>query len=298
MSFINVFVSTPSRISIKDNRLCVTNDGGENAFPLSDIDTVMIEDMRSTVSAYALSALAASRVAVFVCDEKHLPTAICLPIHSYCRPLAMLELQLDVAKPLKKQLWQSIVKRKIEGQAKALRLLNIEGFEELENMAKSVASDDALNTEATAAAFYFKRLLGGASRRDDSVFFNTCINYGYSIVRGLAARSLAVCGFETSLGLHHCNTLNAFNLADDIMEVFRPIVDVWVYTYVGGTELTADVKKSIFSLINAETVVDGGRYTLSNAMDMLAQSLKRSFASKSNVLLLPSFEEAIPHKYV
>ena len=275
----------------------VTNDDGENAFPLSDIDTVMIEDMRSTVSAYALSALAASRVAVFVCDEKHLPTAICLPIHSYCRPLAMLELQLDVSKPLKKQLWQSIVKRKIEGQAKALRLLRLDGAEELETMAKSVASDDALNAEATAAAFYFKRLLGGASRRDDSVFFNTCINYGYSIVRGLAARSLAVCGFETSLGLHHCNTLNAFNLADDVMEVFRPLVDVWVYTYVGGNELTAAVKKSIFSLINAETIVDGGRYTLSNAMDMLAQSLKRSFASKSNVLLLPSFEEAIPHKY-
>lgn len=297
MSFINVFVSTSSRISIKDNRLCVTNDGGENMFPLGDIDTVMIEDMRTSVSAYALSALASSRVAVFVCDEKHLPTAICLPIHSYCRPLAMLELQLDVAKPLKKQLWQSIVKRKVEGQAKALRLMDMDGAGELEAMAKSVASDDSGNVEATAAAFYFKRLLDGASRRDDSVFFNTCINYGYSIVRGLAARSLAVCGFETSLGLHHCNTLNAFNLADDIMEVFRPLVDLWVYTYVDAGELTAEVKKDIFSLINAEVVVDGGRYTLSNAMDLLAQSLKRSFASKSNVLLLPSFEEAITHKY-
>lgn len=297
MSFINVFVSSPSRVSIKDNRLCVTNDGGENAFPLSDIDTVMIEDMRSTISAYALSNLASSRVAVFVCDEKHLPTAVCLPIHSYCRPLAMLELQLEVSKPLKKQLWQSIVKRKIAGQANALRLVGIEGAEDLDAMAKSVASDDAGNIEATAAAFYFKRLLGGASRRDNSVFFNTCVNYGYSIVRGLAARSLAACGFETSLGLHHCNTLNAFNLADDIMEVFRPIVDLWVYTYVEGKELTADVKKNIFSLINAEMIADGGRYTLSNAMDLLVQSLKRSFASKSNVLILPAFEEAIPHKY-
>lgn len=297
MSFINVFVSTPSRISIKDNRLCVTNDSGENAFPLSDIDTVMIEDMRSSISAYALSSLAGSRVAVFVCDEKHLPTAICLPIHSYCRPLAMLELQLEVAKPLKKQLWQSIVKCKIEGQAKALRLMEIDGADELSGMAKSVASDDSGNVEATAAAFYFKKLLAGASRRDDSVFFNTCIDYGYSIVRGLAARSLAVCGFETSLGLHHCNTLNAFNLADDIMEVFRPLVDLWVYTYVGGDQLTAEAKRSIFSIVNAEVYMDGGRYTLSNAVDMLAQSLKRSFASKSNVLILPAFEEAIPHKY-
>lgn len=298
MSFINVFVSSASRISISENRLCVTNDSGENAFPLSDIDTVMIEDMRSTVSAYALSRLAANKVAVFVCDEKHLPTAICLPIHSYCRPLAMLELQLEVAKPLKKQLWQSIVRRKIEGQAKALDLMALNGSEELFAMAKNVASDDSGNVEAAAAAFYFKRLLDGASRRDESVFFNTCINYGYSIVRGLVARSLAVCGFETSLGLHHCNSLNAFNLADDLMEVFRPLVDLWVYTYVDGEQLNAEVKKSIYSLINAEVVVDGGRYTLSNAADMLAQSLKRSYASKSNVLLLPTFEEAILHKYV
>lgn len=298
MSFINVFVSTQSRIGIKDNRLCVTNADGENVFPLSDVDTVLIEDMRSTVSAYALSSLAQNKVAVFVCDEQHLPTAVCLPIHSYCRPLAMLELQLDVAKPLKKQLWQSIVKCKIEGQARVLRLLGLDGAEELADMAKSVASDDSGNLEAAAAAFYFKRMLNGESRRDGSVFFNQCLNYGYSIVRGLVARSLAVSGFETSLGLHHCNTLNAFNLADDIMEVYRPLVDLWVCTYITEEQLTSSVKRNIFSLVNAEVIVDDKRYTLSNAVQMLSDSLKRSFAKKTNELCLPKFEEAVPHKYV
>lgn len=292
-----MFISTPSRISINKNRLYVANDDGENIYPISDIDTVLIEDMRCTVSAYALSALAASKVAVFICDEKHLPTAICLPINSYCRPLTMLELQYEIPKPLKKQLWQSIVKCKVEGQARVLSLLGIDGTEELECMAKSVASADSGNVEATAAAFYFKRLLGGASRRDDSVFFNTCINYGYSIVRGLVARSLAACGFELSLGIHHCNTLNAFNLADDIMEVFRPIVDLWVYSYIDGSELTSKTKHDIYSIINAEVIVANNRYSLSNAIDLLVQSLKRSLTSKSNVLLLPSFAGAITHHY-
>ena len=297
MSFINVFVNSPSRISIKANRLCVENDNGENTFPLADVNTLLIDDARSIITAYTLSALADSRVATYICDSKHLPTSIALPLHSYCRPLAMLELQLDVAKPLKKQLWQSIVKCKIEGQARVLRLLKINGCDELEIMSRSVASDDTNNVEATAAALYFKNLLGGASRRDDSVFFNTCINYGYSIVRGLVARSLAVCGFETSLGLHHCNTLNAFNLADDLMEVFRPLVDLWVYTYVDGDELTPAIKRDIFSLINAQMLIDGKKQTLSNATQIMAESLKRSFASGSNTLLLPSFEEAVIRKY-
>lgn len=298
MSFINVFVHSPSRIGIKSNRLVVENENGEEAFPLSDINSVLIEDNRSIITAYALGKLADSNAAVYFCDEKHLPSSVVLPFHSYCRPLAMLEFQLDIAKPLKKQLWQSIVKCKIEGQARALRLMGMQGYEQLEALAKTVASDDSGNVEATAAAHYFKVLLDGAGRRNTECFFNTAINYGYSIVRGLVARSLSVCGFETCLGLHHCNTLNAFNLADDLMEAFRPIVDLWVYTYVSGDELTADVKRQIFSVINAEVIVDGNKNTLSNAVQLLVESLKRSIAQKSNALSLPCFEDAVVHTYV
>ena len=297
MSFINVFVSSPCRIGIKNSHLLVETDDGQNMYPIRDIDAVLIEDRRSTLSAYALSELTAHGVAVYVCDEKHMPTCLALPINRYCRPRSMLDMQLAISKPLKKQLWQSIVKCKIEGQARTLRMTGTEGAEELENMAKSVASDDSNNVEATAAAFYFKQLLNGQGRRNNDVFYNTGINYGYSIVRGLIARSLAVYGFETSLGLHHCNTLNAFNLADDITEPYRPFVDIWVYTYAPESELTASVKKQIFSLINGEIIIGGARYTLSDSADVFVQSLKRSFADGKNLLQLPQFEEPVLHRY-
>ena len=297
MSFINVFISSPSSIGVKNNQLSVVNADGEHTFPLSDVDTVMIEDRRSTISAYAMSELAKTRAAVFFCDEKHLPTSVVLPIHAYCRPLAMLSLQTETSKPLKKQLWQAIVKRKIEGQARVLKYIGADGWAELEAMAKSVASDDAGNVEATAAAFYFKRLLDGQGRRNDEVFYNTGINYGYAIVRGIIARSLAASGFETSLGLHHCNTLNAFNLADDLIEPYRPYVDLWVYQNVSVATLNAATKKAIYSLVNGDVLIDGQHQTLSNAVDLTVQSLKRSLAENKACLALPAFEEAVPHAY-
>lgn len=298
MGYINVFLSSPCSLSIKNKQLVV--QGKEVvSFPLEDVNSVMVENSQSNISAYVLQKMAEYGVATFFCDDKHLPNGILLPFNGYYRQSKTQNEQFEAPKALKKQLWQKIVICKIRNQAECIRLTSGEICDELLAIAKNVLSDDRSNQEAVAAQLYFKTLFGKKFSRKEDVFVNACLNYGYAIVRGLVARTLAASGFNTNYGIHHKNQFNAFNLADDIFEPYRPCVDVVVKDLIesGYDDFLPEVKRKLFSVVNMDVMIDDEVQSLSYSVKLTVESLSKSFQNKSPMLKMPTLIEFNHHKY-
>ena len=234
----------------------------------------------------ALAALASEGVTVFVCDEKHIPCAIMLPFARHSRQLEITRSQMCWTQPARNRWWQQIVQAKIRNQAECLALSGrCESASLLLRKSDGVRSGDRENREATAAALYFPALFGsGFTRGVENDARNAALNYGYAILRGCMARCLAVYGFIPWLGLHHDNTLNTWNLADDMMEPYRPVVDLFVASQVGQEALLdTRLKGCLFNLLSMEIRSGGQRHSVAYAMERQVQSLR----SASKVLALP-----------
>ena len=298
MAFRNVIIESPASLSLRNSRLVIRTDR-EHELPVEDISALLTESRQTNISAAALSRLGECGCAVFFCDERHLPCAVLSPFAGHSRELAVLKNQLEAGEVLKKRLWQSIVAAKIKNQAACLRLLDkTAGAEGLENMAKQVRSGDSGNLEAAAAQRYFPALFGRGFYRGREDGINSALNYGYAIVRGAVARCLAVYGFLPALGLHHRSELNNFNLADDLMEPFRPLVDMLVYlNFESGDELNPAGKRLLFNCLNLEVISGGQRHSLAYGAERLVQSLGRSMERGQAALLLPELTELKQHSY-
>lgn len=300
MGYANIFIASPCRISVKNRQLVVQGEETRR-FALEDINSVMMESHECSVSSYALQALAAADAAVFVCDRAHMPCGVMLPYKGHYRQPLTLRQQLDAPRPLQKRLWQSIVVRKIENQAQCVeKCVGRSGGSS--GLAGRVMSGDSGNIEAVAAALHFKTLFGaGFSRKNDASQVNAMLNYAYAIIRGLIARTLAVYGFDPSIGIHHDNMMNAFNLADDLIELFRPIADRAVFDIManGCDALVTESKKALFSLTATDVEMDGQLHALSYAVDLVVQSFARSLKERTNLLILPRLADdpARPHRY-
>lgn len=202
-------------------------------------------------------------------------------------------------KPVLKRMWQSIVMQKIENQALVLKELEYyDSYKELKLISNKVLSGDSTNMEAVAAAIYFKTIFGKDFSRKNADLYNSCLNYGYAIVRGMISRSLVMYGFEPALGIFHHNQLNAFNLADDIIECFRPLVDLYVLKNVTiKDELDSDTKRVIYNLINILILIDGKSYNIQTAIENVVKSLATSFENKSNDIKLPVLNGLKEYRY-
>lgn len=300
MGFRNIKIDSHVKLSIKNQQLYIETDILRQ-IPLEDINCIIIENQTVTVSAYLLQKMADMGITVYVCDEKHLPNAVLLPMVRYSRHFKILKYQIEAGKPLQKRLWQQIVVRKIRNQALCLAYLDLDGSEELMKMCKEVQSGDRTHVEAKAAAFYFKSLYGlGFSRGNDHVI-NSALNYGYAIVRGLIARSIVCYGLEPSIGVFHHSELNNFNLADDMIEPFRPLVDLYVSQNYDVAEIDSDLtperKRDIFGIINYDMDVKGEKRIISNCIDMLVASYSSALQGKRSDLELPELMQLQVHSY-
>lgn len=298
MAFRNIVVQSPAHISLKNHQLIIHTDT-DHPVPVEDISALLLESRQSTITTAALSSLGQCGCAVFVCDEKHMPCAVLEPYSQHSRMLSVLKGQLAISEPLKKRLWQSIIVSKIRNQALCLRLTGLENDAgRLEAMSETVRSGDTGNTEATAAMHYFPALFGYTFTRSDESGTNAALNYGYAILRGCMARHLAVYGFLPAYGLHHRSELNAFNLTDDLMEPFRPVVDLYVSTAVGEEDsLTPLHKRALFNLLNMDILSGGQHHSVSYAMERTVQSLSRSIREGAPQLLLPELLPLSMHRY-
>lgn len=299
MAFKNLYIESNVHLSIKNEQLIIKSEE-EYTAPLEDINSICIDSLKTNISVYTLNKITEHDIILYICDEKHLPTSVLLGINRYSRKLRNLNRQLNMPKPVLKRMWQGIVKQKIENQAKVLQVLGFDKeHKDLINMVEAVLSGDSTNIEARAAALYFKTLFGdNFTRRDDTFFYNSALNYGYAIIRGMISRSLVMYGFEPSLGIFHHNQLNAFNLSDDIIECFRPLVDLYVYLNVEiKKELDSKSKKDIYNIINSMVLIDGKSYNAQTAIENVVKSLATSFEKKENFIKLPELNGLKEYRY-
>ena len=298
MAFRNIIIENPAYLSVRNNQLVVRTDK-EHTLALEDISALLLESRQSTITTAALSQLGQCGCAVFVCDERHLPCAVLTPYHQYLRELTVLRNQLLLTEPRKKRLWQQIIQAKIRNQALCLQLAGLtDQAGVLFSKAAAVHSGDPENIEATAAQFYFSALFGEAFTRAEENGLNSALNYGYAVLRGCVARMLAVYGFSPVLGLHHRSTFNPFNLADDLMEPFRPLIDILVFREVKKDEILVPLtKRMLFNCLNLNILLDGKRHAVSYAVEHMVQSLGKSLESRDAELLLPKLLDPEQHRY-
>lgn len=297
MAFRNVMIESPARISVKNEQLIISTDR-EHSLPVEDLSALLLENRQSVITTAALSLLGQSGCALFVCDEKHTPCAVLTPFSQHSRAPGVAAAQLSATEPKKKRLWQSIVRAKISNQAACLQLLGKEGSV-LKALTGRVRSGDPDNIEATAAQMYFPLLFYPGFMRRDENGTNAALNYGYAILRGCMARTLAVYGFLPAFGIHHHSELNGFNLADDLMEPFRPAVDLLVSGMdTSAEELTPEMKRQLFNCLNLDILSGGEHHSISYAMERLVRSFSRSLRKKeTGELCLPELIAFRAHRY-
>lgn len=299
MSFRNIFISNPVSLSTWQEQLIVDN-GEINKIPLEDINTIMLESLQVKLSTHVMFKLIQNDICVIGCDDKHNPYWVMLGYNVHFRKPKMLREQINVSKPFNKNLWKQIVIQKILNQAKVLELCGIDEYKKLEIYSKKVLSGDSSNIEGVAAAYYFRSLFGDEFSRQLDIEINGCLNYGYAIIRALIARTLVVYGLEPALGIHHESQTNSFNLADDIIEVFRPVVDLWVYNnleLIMNNGLNIEVKTKLFNLINVDVKVGRNKYALSYAIEKVVMNYSTMIIKKSGGLQLCEILPFKVHEY-
>jgi CRISP-associated protein Cas1 len=289
MAWKGVHISRPARLSWKDAQLVVAQDEGEVVMPLEDVAWIVLDTMQVTLTASLVSACMEAGVVVIFTDARHTPSGLALPFHRHHRQAGVATIQLGLTQPVKKRLWQSLVVAKIENQSDCLDHCGQEAHA-LRAMAKLVASGDPENVEARAAREYWSCLFRDFSRGDDSDLRNKMLNYGYAVVRAAIARALTANGLLPCIGLHHDSAANAFNLADDLFEPFRPVVDRKVFDMAGAgpaetEELTVDHRRLLAGILNAGISLNGETVSVLIATERASESLVRAMEGASPALL-------------
>lgn len=291
-----ILISKPAKIYQKHHQLVVENEAIHH-LPIEDIAVVVIDGHQTSITTNCLDMLVRQGTCVIVCDEKHMPSGVLQPVAAYSRRLPVLKLQMEQSKPRLKRLWQQIVKQKIANQGRCLQLAGYE--DDVSTLADRVKSGDVDNVEAVAAARYFKVLFGSDFSRSDEVPANALLNYGYAIVRAYVSRQLATYGLEPSVGIFHHSELNLFNLADDVIEPFRPMVDLWVLAMLkaGEQELTPNAKSQLIAVLSHDVLLGGEYHPISYAVERMVQGLVRCYKGESDTLVLPELVPIKVHEY-
>lgn len=288
MAFRNIYVENDVHLKIKNEQLVVTKEEQEHTIPLEDINSICIESQKTVITTYTLKKFIQHDIVLYVCDEKHLPTGLLVGMNNYSRQLKNIKLQINASKPLNKRIWQEIVKQKIFNQSECLKFSNKSGSEALKEMIKGINSGDNTNVEARAANFYFRNLFEKTFNRSVPCKENAALNYGYAIIRGMIARTLIMYGFEPAIGIFHHNELNNFNLADDFIEPFRALVDLYIIKNIDLSidELTTKDKKKIFDIVNCLVLIDNKKFNVQGAIEYMIKSYSTSMNKNQNVLKL------------
>lgn len=299
MVWRSVMISSPARLRREHYSLAI--DQKETAcVPFEDIAVIVLNHREITLTHPVLSACAEYGVGLYVTGSNHQPSGVFLPFLPHSRTTRMMRKQLTIARPAVKQAWASIVRRKIENQAACLHLTgHDEGVGRLASYARRVRSGDPDNLEGQAAAFYFARLFGSDFfRGDEERWANAALNYGYAILRGAIARGLVSHGLHPTVGLFHNSEQNAFNLADDLIEPFRPLVDLYVAKRPATIEgsLSTEDKQALVALLNVDVGMPQGEMSVMSAIEYAVESLVRLYETERVELHLPHLTGLEAHR--
>jgi len=287
-----IYISRPCHLSLRNCQLVVSfkDDDSEKTVPIEDIGYVILENSRISLTAPLVAALSENNSAVVFCDSHQMPAALTLCLEGNKTQQETIRNQIEASVPATKNIWKQLIVAKIKNQAALLRKLGKNGGR-LDILANNVKSGDSDNREGIAARIYWQELFGSDFTRDrEGPAPNNMLNYGYSILRGAVARALAGSGLYTGLGVFHRNRYNAFPLADDVMEPFRPFVDEIVFELYnnGENDLTHDVKGHLLGLLTCDTIYDGQIKPLSVGLSTTSASLAKYYSGEVSKLVLPS----------
>ena len=304
-----LYFGNPAYLSLKNKQMVVKMPDVEKSdlpdvikkesirtLPIEDIGVVVLDHQQITITQGLIAALLDNTTAVVTCDTRRMPTGLLLPLEGHTLYNERFRSQIEASLPLRKQLWQQTVKTKIENQAFCLQKNSPKSNAPLHVMARNVKSGDPDNYEAQAAAYYWKYIFkehAGFIRSQEGEPPNNLLNYGYAILRAVVARALVSSGLIPVYGIHHHNRYNAFCLADDIMEPYRPFVDDLVIDVISRmevpVELTTELKREMLSIPVLDVRINGKRSPLMVAAGQTAASLAKCFNGEMRKIAYPEF---------
>jgi CRISPR-associated protein Cas1 len=286
-----LFFSNKASLTTKFEQLVVSTAFKNTTIPIEDIGFIVIEHPEIYISIPTLTKLSNANASVIFCDDKHMPTSMLLNLNNHHIQQELFKNQINASLPLKKQLWQQTIKTKIKNQAEHLKALN-KPYKVLNYFESKVLSGDSSNMEGVAAAYYWKNLFDFEFKRErNGIYPNLFLNYGYIILRAAVARSIAGSGLLSTLGIHHHNKYNAFCLADDIMEPFRPLIDAKVLQIMNNfneKELTTPIKAELLKVLTETVYFEDVKSPLMVGLSKTTSSLQKCFAGTERKINYPN----------
>ena len=300
MTWRSLMISRPAALRREKFALLIEQEQDARV-PFEDIAIIVLNHREITLTHSVLSACGEYGIGLFSTGPTHHPNGVFLPFLPHSRATRMLRLQLALGRPAAKRAWQTIIQTKIQNQANCLKLANKPGSDKLESMARRVRSGDPDNLESQASAVYFRALYGNDFHRGQPRWINAALDYGYAVLRAAIARGLVAHGFLPALGLFHASEQNAFNLADDLIEPYRPLVDLHVSKHSlghGVDDLLPTDKVPLVSLLNVDMAMPRGTTSALTSIEQAVESLARLYDGGSEILLeLPQLTGLAPHQH-
>lgn len=302
MVWRSVVISQPAKLK-REHFSLVIEQSQSARVPFEDIAVIVLNNREITLTHPVLSACAEYGIGLYSTGDNHQPNGVFLPFLSHSRVTRMMRLQLNLDKPQAKRAWAEIVKCKISNQAICLKMANpspkahsgkAPDIERLESYASRVRSGDVENMEAQASSYYFPQLFGKGFHRAQDCWINAALDYGYAILRGAITRGLVAHGFQPNIGLFHRSEQNAFNLADDLIEPYRALVDLHVFNHINPhapktAELAPTDKVALVALLNVDLRMPRGNTSVLHSIEQVVESLVRLFeGADETVLELPT----------
>ena len=281
MSFRTVVITRQSKISYKNRFLVVKQENDEKYIHLSEIDTIIVDSISVSISAYLLKELADNKINIIFCDEKHNPFGEVVPYYSKHNTSKMVKEQIKWKVSDKDKIWSEIVKNKIMNQALLLKKTKSSKYKLILSYIDEVVDGDKTNREGHAAKVYFNALFGNNFVRNSDDSINAALNYGYAILLSTINKEIINNGYLTQLGIHHKNEFNEFNLTCDLMEPFRIVIDNFVY-YNQDRKLDTEYKLDIVNILNGTFKYQGKNYTLKDIIKMFVKNTLESINNSEN----------------
>lgn len=290
MSFRTVVIAQQSKLSYKNKFLVVKQDLDEKYIHLSEIDTIIVDSLAVSISAYLLKELSDNKINIIFCDEKHNPFGELSTYYSKHNTSKMIQKQILWTSSEKDKAWKKIVKNKLLNQAYMLSKIDSEKYKLLLDYIIDVKDGDSTNREGHAAKVYFNALFGNSFTRRDDSNINSALNYGYEILLSTFNKEIINNGYLTQLGIHHKNEFNKFNLGCDLMEPFRIVIDNFVY-FNQDKNFDSNLKLEILDIFNHTFKFDGKNYTLKDIIRMYVKNTLDNISDISNYKDFLSYEE-------
>ena len=299
-----LYFGNPAYLSLRNSQLVINlpeangmdDRTGNNTIPIEDIGIILLDHKQITITQGLLEALLSNNAAVITCDSSRMPVGLLLPLSGNTTQSERFQAQIDASLPLRKQLWQQTIQAKIGNQAYVLNTCRNAVVKNMLAWVDEVKSGDSDNLEARAAAYYWSNMfpdVPGLRRGRDGPPPNNLLNYGYAILRAVVARSLVASGLLPTLGIHHHNRYNAYCLADDIMEPYRPFVDKLVVELTDSgedfQELTKSLKTKLLSIPVLDVIINDQRSPLMIAIGITTSSLAKCYLGEVRKIVYPEF---------